>query len=60
MTYERLETYFQTRAQEVCAILGLFPILKELKNRLKNQDNRSYDLYVVFNKLSDYTSYSHK
>ena len=30
------------------------------KSRLKNQDNRSYDLYVVFNKHSDYISYSHK
>ena len=28
-SYERLKTYCQTSAQEICANLGLFPILKQ-------------------------------
>ena len=28
-SYERLKTCFQTSAQEICANLGLFPILKQ-------------------------------
>ena len=28
-SYECLKTYFQTSAQEICANLGLFPILKQ-------------------------------
>lgn len=29
LSYERLKTYFQTSGQEICAILGFFPILKQ-------------------------------
>ena len=55
LSYERLKTYFQTSAQEICVNLGLFPILKQqlLKNRLKNQGNRNNVAYVVFYELSD-------
>ena len=29
LSYERLETYFPTSAEEISAILGHFPILKQ-------------------------------
>ena len=29
LSYECLKTYYQISAQEICAILGLFPILKQ-------------------------------
>ena len=41
-SYERLKTYFQDRAQEVCAILGLFPSLGNCRgSRVRGRGSRA-------------------
>jgi hypothetical protein len=58
LSCERLKTYFQTSAQEICAILNFFTFSSSSdSDRLKNQVNRNNVLYVVSYELSDDTSY---